>query len=311
MRATPVVLGLSLALAAWAKSPLIQEQRPGNGPVLKGLRIHEWGVFLTGKEGARTSAGGEAPTFVQRVQMPPRPVDDPDGPCAEKPVLHVYPPRPLELSVHVSFPGGSPTLAWPRGNAGWMEDPALSWTLRAGGEEAGDDPLPPKVPDSHWIARARRTPAAILRSGRDAEHFLFYEGKVDRIQDVQAREGKGGLEVLSDVARSVWSLDCGGKALRFGRADDVFKTQGWVEATAREAAPEALRGELDGALKAAGLSEAEAGIVLDIWMPELVRPGRRLVYLLPREEYDRLLPISFDPMPEELERVGLVVQELP
>ena len=38
--------------------------------------------------------------------------------------------------------------------------------------------------------------------------------------------------------------------------------------------------------------------------------GPRLVHVLPRAEYDRLLPIRFTPQPEELVRVGLVVQEV-
>ena len=77
-----------------------------------------------------------------------------------------------------------------------------------------------------------------------------------------------------------------------------------------EATRERLQEELLNPLTRAGLSKAEAEALLTIWIPELLKPGLRLVYVLPRAEYDRLLPIRFTPQPEELQRVGLVVQEI-
>ena len=73
---------------------------------------------------------------------------------------------------------------------------------------------------------------------------------------------------------------------------------------------EALQKELDEALRAAGLTMAESHAMLSIWMPDLVKPGTRLVYLMPRESYCRILPIEVKPAPKELVRIGLVIDEL-
>lgn len=294
---------------------------PANGPVLKGLRIHEWGVFLAGKKGTRASAGGEPPTFIQRVEMQ---VPDPEPACdlADKPVLHVYPPGPLDLEVHVSFPGGKPKLAWPRGNPGWSgcpkRSPGLSWSLKVLGDTKRKDAPPLEVPEGHWIAACRKVGASRLVSGRDYDSFLFYEGQVPALLPAKAARLPAGYhaEAWSISAppsvSEAWVVLAGADGkLRRSRGKGLDRPCDLERGFVAEALkPEALRTELSGALQEAGLSAPEADCVLDIWMPELVKPGRRLVYLLPREAYDRLLPITFDPMPEELKRVGLVVQEV-
>ena len=313
---------LALALSSQARGICVLEspaeaEPPANGPVLKGLRIHEWGVFLAGGKASVAGGGGESPTFVQRVEMPPLPEasDDPKKrvECLE-PVLHVYAPKPLDLSVSVSFPSGKPLLAWPRCNPEWTRSasgnqPMLSWSVKAGGEGAVQ---PPKVPDEHWIGLARKVGSDLLRSsdGRDAESFLFYEGKVDYAPQVEVRtQEKGAFGITSPAVPEAWVVQGGEKPLRgIGRA--LNEIRGLVQVRPEPVTAEALRAEFAKAMTAAGLSDKEAGALLGIWMPHLTKPGTRAVYLLPREEYDRILPVSFDPAPEELVRVGLVVQEI-
>ncbi len=311
------VLGvlLGLAVQGWGESdgPLRKNNARQPQQIVKGLRIHEWGVFAAGKAGG----GGEPPTFVQRVPkgLPeaaaPAPIGG--GPVqAREPVLHVYAPGPCCLRVEVSFPLGRPTLAWPRAEAGLRSQvPVLSWRLDVGGQEGAQ---PPKVPEDHWMAAARKAGGDLLRTpdGKDAERFLFYEGELKRDSSLKIVHEQGGMgpprfRLSGEGPREIWIV-AGRKELLRAHLEkrDAQPTPGDLEAV--EAA--VLQAELAQALTSAGLSEAEASALLGVWMPELVKPGERLVYLLPREEYDRLLPIAFDPMPEELVRVGLVLEEV-
>ena len=320
MKKPALVLALlALALSSQARGICVLEspaEPPANGTVLKGLRIHEWGVFLLGGKGVHAGAGGEPPTFIQRVEMPSEPAPEPEPLSVDKPVLHIYAPKPIDLEVRVAFPGGTPKLAWPRGTPVWTgcqeKAPGISWSLKVGGE---GEPQPPKVPDGHWIGLTRKVGSDRVCAGNDVERFLFYEGAVGNLQVGVSvdRDGQGCM-LSSATVDEAWLLEAGDGSLaclhdgKLITPPGMMRKRGFVPA--KGTSKEALRAEFDKVLATAGLSDKESAAVLDIWMPELVKPGKRLVYVLPREEYDRLLPIVFDPMPEELKRVGLVIQEI-
>jgi hypothetical protein len=69
-----------------------------------------------------------------------------------------------------------------------------------------------------------------------------------------------------------------------------------------------LRETITDALRARGLTAAEARSLVETWRDELFSPAPHAIYFVPREAYDRMLPLSIDPMPTELIRVGLVVE---
>jgi hypothetical protein len=68
-----------------------------------------------------------------------------------------------------------------------------------------------------------------------------------------------------------------------------------------------LADEVRGALVAAGLFDAEADALLKVWRKGLFEsPGAVAFYLLPRAEYDRMLPLTVKPAPAKGPvRVGL------
>lgn len=81
---------------------------------------------------------------------------------------------------------------------------------------------------------------------------------------------------------------------------DAAKEARWQDESAK-----ALTAEL----KAAGLNEDEAHSPTTIWTDDFFRGGGvTLLYRLPQEEYDRLLPLTISPRPEKVVRVGLVQQ---
>ena len=284
---------------------------------VQGLKVHEWGVFV----GSAAAGGGAPLDFIRKVGLPP----DPKEKCCREPVIHVYAPRPLKLKVEVLFPSGRPTVAWPTPVADWIlrpelerrnigregeRCPCLSWELEAGGE-AG--PEPPKVPQEHWIAAARKVGASRLRTadGEATEDFLFYEGTLDPFPDLVRLAAATEAECLLDskAPQEAWYILSDGKELRAAHGTGLGMNKNSQDPV-RPIEPAALKADLGRALTAAGLTEKEAEVLLGIWMQDLVKVGKRLVYLLPRAEYDRILPIRFTPQPEELARVGLVLKEI-
>ncbi len=302
-------------------------------PILKGLKIHEWGVFLAGAGQTQAGGGGEPPAFIQRIKLPSS-ASQPNAHPVKEPVLHIYAPEPLNLRVTVDFPpGGLPTLAWPPAEASQIEDPRmclhvpgkpcwsrLAWDLQVGGAK---EDLLRKVPENHWISAARAVGSDILaKRGRsdpqDAERFLFYEGNVPLQAQVRIRDlvhpgiTVGACRFDSDGPTEAWCILWGGPPPFVFHATALVKNpSGKASELVQGCDEKPLDAQLTPALLQAGLSEAEAKALLTIWIPELTKPGTRLVYLLPRADYDRLLPITFDPAPEELHRVGLVIQEIP
>ena len=74
---------------------------------------------------------------------------------------------------------------------------------------------------------------------------------------------------------------------------------------------DATRAAMLGAICEAGLNESEANGLLDCWAPQFFEtPGQRVVFLLSREEYDKMCPLKVRPTPTEFARVGLVLTEL-
>ncbi len=324
----------AVVLAAPALGPSdAKESADRNAPApppMKGLKIHEWGVFRMNGAKFVASGGGEAPTFLQKVKLPPAPPPQVRqgkgaGVAADLPILHVYAPSPVRLKVKVCFPGGSPTLAWPPAEPGWSScqeaAPCVDWDVWVQDDSINTPAIPPKVPGEHWISVLRKVGSDLLIGAdarRESEHFLFYEGEVDYKGDVKATMIPGGLALphlalSSDSVAEAWSIEADAKgsilavrtALAGGKevhalVDGLLQTE-----------PKDLQAQLSKALEAAGLTVDEAMALLTIWMPSLTAPGQRLVYLMPRASYDAILPITFDPAPEELVRVGLVVRELP
>ncbi len=313
---------LCLCLTAYGDLDKVGKKRP-EGPV-KGLRIHEWGVFHIVKDGCKAAGGGEAPAFIQRVpaELPPLALNPAARPntVAKEPILHIYAPEAMALHVEVSFPTGKPTLAWPAAQAGLKPCaasgpgiPRLAWDLQVDGELKEGEPHPPEMLQEHWISGVRKVGSDLLCSGEDVEHFLFYEGELKHKSTLHVGFGDPNLVTVNGRTESTeaWVLRGEEKTLSKCHLVNLSAPRedppmGTLEGTT----PADLQAELLKALVTAGLSEAEAGALLTIWMPELTKPGTRLAYVLSREEYDRLLPIHFSPEPEELRRVGLVVQEI-
>jgi hypothetical protein len=103
--------------------------------------------------------------------------------------------------------------------------------------------------------------------------------------------------------------------VRIGRIDKLDalakeKPLKWTDQNAADWPVDAAK-TLLGQLKKAELYEDEANSLVEIWKKDLFQAeGLTCFYRIPKEEYDRLLPLTLNPRPEKLVRIGLIHQKI-
>jgi hypothetical protein len=143
------------------------------------------------------------------------------------------------------------------------------------------------------------------------ERFLYYDGVVPAPKGVRATvaaDGSVGLTGAKDFdAADVRVIDRRDGKLRVARFAELKAGAGVARVEFADADADAEAKRLTESLAAAGLNADEAGSVTAIWKKDFFEaPGLTLVYRIPQSVYDRMLPLTVDPRPETVVRVGLV-----
>lgn len=321
------LLFVALTAVAWAGTGDAQRpdrpEREGpsrryapRGPV-PGFVAHEWGVFVLehGRVAHLDELAAELPPFVHRGGGPlaGRPVPPvhpvrPGGVLARKPVLFFHADAPLDVRVEVGFAGGEPWLHFPAGQrvpeglaAG---APGLVWDLRVEpGTRAGLAAAPP----GHFWGDLRAVGGDPVRGADGSwERFLFYDGPVAFERSfLIGRHGTGAAVTPTSSERTLFLVERG----LYSESDIDPRT--WSSSQRSTGTMVALRIRLEAELMRRGLTRAEAVSLLDTWRDDLFSdPRPRALYFVPRDAYDRMLPIRLTPAPSELVRVGLVIDRL-
>ena len=163
----------------------------------------------------------------------------------------------------------------------------------------------------------RSTPRATNRV--ETERFIYYDGLVpspDFLRCTQA--AKDSVTLKNAAGFRITDLfvvdrrDTGaGGAVRFGRIEKPIPAGGQSKIELRHAAadwPAPVARPLRDALLKAGLFAPETDALLKVWREGFFyRPGLTAFYLLPREEYDRMLPLTITPKPAAVVRVGIAI----
>lgn len=254
----------------------------------------------------------------------------------ETPVAYFYTDAPRVVNVRVDFPqgmlsewypvvkkleSGAKTDQRPMGGA-YLDWGAVRLTpaaqfaqlkVRHPKGHAIGAALPP-VGARHHYGRARETDSAVVETvdangGSHFEKFLFYRGLgnfelpiklvalgKDRFEVVNAGELATGALLLARIQ---------GDSLRFTRLDPIEgRSAAEVELPADESSVEELAAATIAELTAAGLYDKEALAMVNTWRDSWFgEQGTRLLYLLPEEATERLLPLSIVPAPDEKVRV--------
>ena len=289
-----------------------------HGQSLAPYVAHEWGTFTTisGQDGVALdwqplAQESDLPSFVYTLEdyASGRGLRN-LGPCVTKgcsapvrmetPVIYFHAEEPVEVSVRVTYRGGSITEWYPHASSVYGE--GLRWG-RITIDPTASPTLPTEPADSHYYPARNvdSSPVAVCDLDETQwEQFLFYRGVGTRTPRLQAWLGDGVHVVDAGVER-VWVVHTEGAEMSWsevrvveGEAFSAIPTTGDVAG---------LTVALQEAAVDAGLYEDEAAAMLDTWDDTWFEEGTRVLYLLEDREVQRMIPLSLDPEPAELVRV--------
>ena len=276
------------------------------------VAVHEWGTFTSVADEDGSAMGwqplsgpSDLPCFVHRLDQRDLKVAEYGTVRMETPVLYFYPLKPLNVSVHVDFPGGRVTEWYPRASNvqpsisrhGWVE-----WKdVRLG---PSSSPFPVSGTVSHYYA-ARETDASALRSGPENEKLLFYRGIGDFAVDLKAVVHDDGVSIKNEgsdtIPEAILFENHAGK-IGYHVLSNI-RDSARVEFSALTGTIDDLRRQVEDELTEMGLYRKEAHAMVETWRDSWFEEGLRVMYILPRSKVDALLPISIRPAPGQLARV--------
>lgn len=256
----------------------------------------------------------------------------------ETPVIYFYSDRPQPVQVSVWFQRGLMTQFYPLPRTvlprldearqqlvdmSKVEFSNLVWDidLIPRGAAAPAE-IPVVAADVPWsFARqtgacwVRTRPASDSPATPEAEHYLFYRGLGRWQPDVAIatrRDGKASFR--NDMAQAIpfcLALELGERGGRFAAgtalepaASCAFDLGAAPWHADRERFARQVGAVVEHALVAQGLFVDEARAMVATWSRSwFQKDGARVVYLLPREQVDSVLPLGMTPPPKELVRV--------
>jgi len=312
------------------------------------FEVHEWGVFVRtavvvtgaihegrmklGKEDqvqALLSAPRELlndlPPFVIRHAKvySPKQYHSPGG--WDKPVLHLYGPEGLDVTVQVVTAQGKPTAYWPKPElleetfsdmgSGMTEAVGLQWTGKLAAQSAGSE----TVNEKHWWKTAREVPSAWIKTAGGTERFLFYEATAVQEPVLSGKVNKDVLILKNSHAAAVGpvlTILNDGQDRRFVEIKEIA-ANGEVQVRRDELLQ--AKTEAEKLLSAAraqwesfGMTKAEARAIVEVWKTDLLEhPGFLVISRMPEELYGKMFPLTVTPAPVRTVRAGVVFDTLP
>ena len=297
-----MMLGLSAAAVLMPGAELQTPTAP--------FAAHEWGTFTsvaredgTAVEWTPLLAPSDLPCFVARSAFIHK-AATPSLVRMETPVLYFYAKQPQTISVHIDFPHGLITEWYPHQSRPERNINTLDWSqVRLA---PGPDLAYPMSEAASRYYTARNTDATPLRIGAEQEKMIFYRGVGSFEPPLSARyDADGALEIRNlgnDPLPFAIAFENQRGAVGFRIAENVTGT---VRMKAPELTQdmEQLQSELASRLTAQGLYPKEARAMVNTWSDTWFGEGARVLYIVPRETVDRLLPLTIAPAPEQIQRV--------
>jgi hypothetical protein len=304
-------------------------------PTYAGLTVHEWGTFtsIAGQDGqavewSSLTGSTDLPGFVEHFRDSGFKLGLRGTVRMETPVLYFYDSREENISVKVSFSKGVITEWYP--HASRVEPTANLFDVslyqaHADGSIAWDTvtvapslraEFPREERESHYYA-ARMTSATPLRvmtpTGEQEEKFLFYRGVSTFQVPISAKltaDGKvqienGGEEEIPNTVLFERRGDKVGYRIGGAVAREAVLEPPELNATA-----ENLGRDLEGILVSQGLYQDEAHAMIETWRGSWFEEGSRLIYIVPANFVNGILPLSISPAPAQTARVFIGRLEL-
>lgn len=324
----PALLACCLAAATYLPG---KEARPG----FAGLTVHEWGTFtsVAGKDGQAVewsplTGSTDLPGFVEHFRTPEFKLGLRGTVRMETPVLYFYDSHEEHVSVNVSFSKGLITEWYPHASRVGPTTDSAKWSLFQGqtdGSIAWDAvtvapslraEFPQEAKGNHYYA-ARMTSAIPLRvktpAGEQQEKFLFYRGVSRFSVPLSVKLTSDGRVLVEnrgeeEIPNAILFERRGEKVGH--RIGGAVQRQTLLEPAELTGTVEDLARELEGMLVAQGLYQDEAQAMVETWRGSWFEEGSRLIYIVPPEFVNRILPLSISPAPTQTARVFVGRMEL-
>ena len=319
-----ILSALFLALAVAPISLVGKRARP----LYAGLTAHEWGTFtsVAGSDGQAVewlplTGSTDLPGFVEHLREGGYKLGLRGTVRMETPVLYFYSPVEQTISVQVSFSQGVITEWYPHATRVEPHVPLYDYALYQkppGGNIAWDavtlspslDANFPQESGSDRYYAARATASTPLRvrtsSGEQNEKFLFYRGVAAFPVSIAATiAADGAVRVENRGANAVPAIilfERRGEKVGY-RLGGALPNQMSLDPPDLSGSIDSLAHDLEGILVDQGLYENEAQAMVQTWRDSWLEDGSRLLYIVPREFVDNVLPLSIKPMPTETTRV--------
>jgi hypothetical protein len=271
--------------------------------------VHEWGTFTSiAGAGSETlewtpyRGGAELPRFVHGSKYYAR-----GTVRMETPVIYFYTPKEMTCTVKVSFPHGEITEYYPMPHLPAFPVRAIEWR--------GVELLPGRVVNlplgksgNHYF-NARATESVPLRVWNrnvidEYEKFLFYRG-VGRFAmplSVQTHDNRVVVQQGNPgVGEVIFFENRGGRTGCLRAGLQSLSAEAGLPLPA--CSVESLKADLEMQLASHGLYPKEAEAMVKTWEDSWFEEGLRVLYLLPRQQTDAILPLEITPKPHKLVRV--------
>jgi hypothetical protein len=162
---------------------------------------------------------------------------------------------------------------------------------------------------NHYYA-ARQTSSTPLRiktqAGEQFEKFLFYRGVASFSVPISARLARDGQILTQNLATqeipAMLVFERRGDKLGF-RVADATATQPNLDPPELNASMDSLKQAVENMLITQGLYHDEAQAMFETWHDSWFEEGSRLLYIVPRQFVDSVLPLSINPAPAKTVRV--------
>jgi hypothetical protein len=329
------ILACTVLFLTTALSPRVfRAQSPSSEPDPY-LTAHEWGTFtsIAGRDGHAVewlplTGSTDLPSFVEHFSG----VAFKGGLLGtvrmETPVLYFYTNRETTVSVHVSFSKGLITEWYPRASyvfpvsavapkfanvSDWSlyqkhPDGSITWdSVELQPRNFAE--LPRENRANHYYAARQTSSTPLLvktSNGAQIEKFLFYRGVSTFAVPISATihsDGSLQAENLIDSAIPAMLLfERRGDKLGF-RIAQLSTSNPTLDPPELNADIDSLKRTVVDMLIAQGLYQDEAQAMFESWRDSWFEEGSRLLYIVPRQFVDSVLPLSINPTPAQTVRV--------
>jgi hypothetical protein len=292
------------------------------------LTAHEWGTFtsVAGRDGAAVdwlplTGSVDLPKFVEHLGAIAFKSGLRGTVRMETPVLYFYSPQQTAVSVKVGFSKGVITEWYPHASqvqsaeavmtANTKQqhpDGSISWdSVLVEPTGAGEFPRD-SHDDRYYSARETSANPLLIKTSAGAQHekFLFYRGVASFRVPLLAQAGADNVvhfETLgNDPIPAAILFERRGTKVGYRLLSPVSR-QSELNSPELSSSIDSLTADLEKLLVAQGLFQDEARAMVNTWQDSWFEEGSRLLYILPRQFVDSILPLAIQPAPAKIARV--------